>query len=247
MEKGEQFKEASENYRKSAEILSKLLEKHIKQELRNSIRTKLYEYRERADLLDSIYEKQRNSMRPQKTETASMVLHGPEIGLKAIQILREASSEIMIMSHLFFQVKTLRTENKLYRIDLLDTLTKNQKRSKYQNDHPPPDVQVLEKNAWKQGCILIKMLSESNIQIKLCSFAHSKFIVADGLVVYRGSANLTSSGLSEKGDLAEATNDECIINYCSTIFEERWSNISKSCQNCTEKYYLKEYPIFKQQ
>ncbi|MEM2959497.1 MAG: phospholipase D-like domain-containing protein [Candidatus Jordarchaeaceae archaeon] len=248
LEKREQFKEASENYRKSAEILSKLLEKPIKQELGNSIRTKLYEYRERAELLESICEKQRKGMQPQKTETASMVLHGPEIGLKAIQILREASSEIMIMSYLIFEVKTLRAENKLYRIDLLDTLIQKSKNGvNIRIITSPPDVQVLGKNAWKQGHALIKILSESNIQIKLCSFAHSKFIVADGLVVFRGSANLTSSGLSGKGDVAEATNDEGIINYYSTIFEERWRNTSKSCQDCTEKSCLKEYPVFKQQ
>ncbi|MBS7249565.1 MAG: hypothetical protein KIH08_03075 [Candidatus Freyarchaeota archaeon] len=248
LEKRGQFKQASENYRKSAEILSKLLEKPIKQELRNSIRNKLYEYRERAELLESIYEKQRKGMQPQKTETASMVLHGPEIGLKAIQILREASSEIMIMSYLLFEVKTLRAENKLYRIDLLDTLIqKSRKGVNIRIITSPPDFQILGKNAWKQGHALIKLLSESNIQIKLCSFAHSKFIVADGLVVFRGSANLTSSGLSGKGDVAEATNDECIINHYSTIFEERWRNTSKSCQDCTEKSCLKEYPIFRQQ
>ncbi len=242
-----QFEQASKNYIMSAEILYKLLGKPLKPELRNSIRNKCFEYKDRAELLKSISEKQRIERTDIKIETISMVLHGPEIGLKAIEILRDAASEIMIMTYLLFDVKTIKGENKIHRVDLVDTLIQKSKDGvRIRIITSPPDVHFLGKNAWKQVNSIQRLLTESSVQIKLCDFAYSKFIVADGLVVWRGSANLTGTGLSGKGDIAEITNDDYIVNYYSSIFEERWRNVNKSCQECTEKSCLKEYSIFEQ-
>ncbi|MGQ9721127.1 MAG: phospholipase D-like domain-containing protein [Candidatus Jordarchaeum sp.] len=90
------------------------------------------------------------------------------------------------------------------------------------------------------GNSLKKLLNESSLRIKFCNFAHSKFIVADGLMVWRGRANLTSGGFSGKRDITEITNDEFTVNYYSTIFEERWRNMSESCQDCAEKSCFKK-------
>ncbi|MFB0562142.1 MAG: phospholipase D-like domain-containing protein [Candidatus Lokiarchaeia archaeon] len=241
------FEQASKNYVMSAEILYKLFGKPLKPELRNSIRNKCFEYKDRAELLRSISEKRRIERTDIKTETVSMVLHGPEIGLKAIEILRGAASEIMIMSYLLFDVKTIKGENKIHRVDLVDTLIQKSKDGvRIRIITSPPDIQFLGKNSWKQGNSIKKLLTGSSVEIKLCDFAHSKFIVADGLVVWRGSANLTSTGLSGQGDIAEITNDEYIVNYYYTIFEERWRKVNKSCQECGEKSCLKEYSILEQ-
>lgn len=247
LEQQEQFEEASKNYIMSAEILYKLLEKPLKPELSNRIRNKCFEYKERAELLKSISEKRRRERNAKKTKTTSTVLHGPEIGLKAIEILRDAKSEIMIMSYLLFEVKTIRAENKIHPINLLGTLIQKSKNGvSIRIITSPPDVQLLGKNMWKQSNSIKRLLTESNVQIKLCNFAHSKFIVADGTLVFRGSANLTHSGLSGKGDIAEITNDEYIVNYYTTLFNERWRNVHKSCRDCNEKVCIKEYSIFEQ-
>lgn len=241
-----QFEQAGKNYIMSAEILYKLLGKPLKPELKNSIRNKYFEYKDRAELLKSISSKQRKEITDIKPETISMVLHGPEIGIKAVEILRDAASEIMIMTYLLFDVKTIKAGNKIHRVDLIDTLIQKSKDGlRIRLITSPPDVQSLGKNAWKQGNSVKKLLTGSSVEIKFCDFAHSKFIVADGLLVWRGSANLTSSGLSGKGDIAEITNDEYIVNYYSTIFDERWRNVNKTCQECKEKSCLKEYSIFK--
>ncbi len=247
LEELEQFEQAGKNYLMSAEILYKLLAKPIKPELKNSIRNKYFEYKERAELLKSISEEKRKERIEIKPETISIVLHGPKIGLKAIEILRDAASEIMIMSYLLFDVKTIKAESKIHRVNLLDTLIQKSKEGvQIRIITSPPDERLLGKNVWKQGTSIKRLLTESSVQIKLCNFAHSKFIVADGIIIWRGSANLTASGLSGKGDIAEITNDEYIVNYYSTIFEERWRNVNKSCQECNEKSCLKEYSIFEQ-
>jgi phosphatidylserine/phosphatidylglycerophosphate/cardiolipin synthase-like enzyme len=202
------------------------------------------EYKERAELLKSISEK-RKEKATKKTGTTSVVLHGPEIGLKVIEILKNAATEIMIMSYLLFDVKTIKAENKIHRINLLDTLIQKSKNGvKIRIITSPPDIQLLGNNASKQGSSIRKLLTESSVQIKLCNFAHSKFIITDSLLTLRGSANLTNIGLSGKGDTAEITNDEHIVDYYATLFNERWKNIHKSCHNCKEKVCIKEHSIF---
>jgi phosphatidylserine/phosphatidylglycerophosphate/cardiolipin synthase-like enzyme len=246
LEEQEQFEDASKNYTMSAEILNKLLEKPLKPEIRNQIRNKCFEYRERAELLKSISEKRRKERTAKKTETTSIVLHGPEIGLKVIDVLKHAANEIMIMSYLLFDVKTIKAENKIHRIDLLDTLIHKSKNGvKTRIITSPPDVQLIGNNAWKQGNSINRLLTEPSIQIKLCNYAHTKFIITDNSVL-RGSANLTGSGLSGRGDIAEITNDEYVVNYYSTLFNERWRNADKTCRDCKEKVCLKEYSIPKQ-
>lgn len=247
LEKQKQFEESSRNYTMSAEILHRLLETPLKQELSNQIKNKFFEYKERAELLKSVSEKQRKEKAPKKAETTSMVLHGPEIGLKVIDILKHTANEIMIMSYLLFDVKTIKAESKIHRINLLDTLIQKSKNGvKLRIITSPPDIQLIGNNAWKQGNSIKRLITESYAQIKLCNFAHSKFIITDNLLILRGSANLTNIGLSGKGDTAEITNDEYIVNYYTTLFNERWRNIHKSCRNCNERVCIKEYSTFEQ-
>jgi phosphatidylserine/phosphatidylglycerophosphate/cardiolipin synthase-like enzyme len=246
LEEQKQFEEASKNYTMSAEILNKLLEKPLKPELSNQIRNKCFEYQERAELLKSIFEKRVKERTAKTTEISSMILHGPEIGLTVIDILKHAANEIIIMSYLLFDVKTIKAENKIHRILLIETLIQKSKNVvKIRIITSPPDDQLIGNSAWKQGNSIKRLLTESNVQIKLCNFAHSKFIITDNSTILRGSANLTRSGLSGQGDIAEITNDAYVVNYYSTLFNERWSNTHKSCQDCDEKACVKEYSISK--
>ncbi|MEX2706322.1 MAG: phospholipase D family protein [Candidatus Freyrarchaeum guaymaensis] len=223
----------------SAGILCTLLGKTSDPELRNSIKAKCFEYRERTELLRSIHErvKERSEVR-----RISVVLHGPEVGLKALEIIRSAASELLIMSYLIFDVKTIRGRDRVYRIDLLDALIQRSESGVgVRTVTSLPDPQILGNNALSQGDSIKRLLNESNVQVKLCNFAHSKFIVADGMVVWRGSANLTAMGLSGKGDIAEVTDDEHIVEHYYALFEERWLNTDRSCFGCVEKSCLKEY------
>ncbi|WXG41656.1 MAG: phospholipase D-like domain-containing protein [Candidatus Freyarchaeum deiterrae] len=246
LEEQDQFEYASKNYTMSAEILNKLLENPLKPELSSQIRNKYFEYQERAELLKSISEKLGKEKTAKKPETTSIVLHGPEIGLKVIDILKHATNEIIIMSYLLFDVKTISAENKTHRIDLLDTIIQKSKNGvKIRIITSPPDDQLIGNSAEKQGNSIKRLLTESHIQIKLCNYAHSKFIITDNSTILRGSANLTRSGLSGQADIAEITNDEYIINYYSTLFNERWRNVHKSCRDCNENACIKEYSISK--
>lgn len=246
LEERKQYQEAYKYYSLSTEILYKLLEKPMNPELGKQIKNKCLEYKDRAELLKSISEKQRREKNSEKTETTYTLLHGPEIGLKAIEILRNATSEIMIMSYLIFEVKTIKSEKQIHKINLLDTLIQKSKNGTIiRIITSPPDIQLLGANVWKQSNSIKRLLTESTVQIKLCNYAHFKFIVADGRLVFRGSANLTHTGLSGKGDIAEITNDQYIVNYYTTLFNERWKNTQKSCRSCNEKVCNKEYPIEK--
>jgi phosphatidylserine/phosphatidylglycerophosphate/cardiolipin synthase-like enzyme len=228
----------------STEILYKLLGKPLSPELGKQIKNKCLEYRERAELLKSLSEKRRREKISEKNETISTILHGPEIGLKAIEIIRNAIREIMIMSYLLFEVKTIKSEKQIHQINLLDTLIQKSKNGTIiRIITSPPDIHLLGANVWKQSNSIKRLSTESNVQIKLCNYAHFKFIVADSRLVFRGSANLTHTGLSGRGDTAEITNDEYIVNYYTTLFNERWRNIHKSCRNCNEKVCTKEYSI----
>ncbi|MEM3586358.1 MAG: phospholipase D-like domain-containing protein [Candidatus Jordarchaeaceae archaeon] len=241
LEEQKQFEEASKNYIMSAAILSKLLEKPMKPELSSKIRNKCFEYRERAELLRNLSEKKRKKEGDAKKDETTIVLHGPEIGLKIIEILRSATSEIMIMSYLVFDVKTIKAENKIHRVNLIDTLIQKSKEGvKIRIITSPPDIQRIGNNASKQGKSVKRIITESDVQVKFCNFAHFKFIVVDGLLTLRGSANLTSIGMAGKGDIAEITDDKYIVNYYSTLFNERWKNIHKSCIGCNERVCTKE-------
>jgi len=178
----------------------------------------------------------RDLRRKPREEWVERVFTGEGVGLSLKRMISDAVSSVSIMSYLIFDVRLVRGESGFFRVDLLDTLIrKSDDGVNVRVITSPPSASRLGVEAARKQYEAVSRMAVAGVPVRLCDFVHSKFVLADACLLWKGSANLTGSGLSGRRDVVDVTCDPRVVGEYSKIFEARWSGRDEACSACAER------------
>ncbi len=170
------------------------------------------------------------------------LLRGPSVTAQLLKSFQSAQYRILIAVHQLNAVELVvdeaeHNESSLNLLVLLNELHKGGIKIRILTT---PPVHLAGVSRWRQADAL-RSLNESGIEFRLCSRLHFNSVLVDDTAVWRGTAPLTTQGLSGLDDVIEFSVSKWLISVYMDLFRSRWEQSDLSCIHCSEKTCQKAF------
>jgi hypothetical protein len=164
------------------------------------------------------------------------LLRGPSVTAQLLKSFQSAQYRVLIATHQLHAVELLvdEAEHNTSSLNLLVLLNELHKGGIKIRVLTTPPTHLAGVSRWRQADAL-RSLNESGIEFRLCSRLHFNSILVDDTAIWRGTAPLTTQGLSGLDDVIEFSASKWLISVYLDLFRSRWEQSDLSCMQCSEK------------
>jgi len=210
--------------------------------LRDVLLRRSEEYASDAALLKQRYsaaEREERAAPEQQGVAKLQLLRGCNVALQLLQLLQSAQYRVLIAVHQIHDVEGILGQGNT-RLNLLSQIIRIRDGGVKVRVITTPPSQLSGVARWRQTDAL-RRLAEKGIEFRLCSRIHFNFVLVDDTGLWRGTAPLTSNGLSGLNDLVELSSSRWLMAVYLDIFRARWERGDISCTQCRERTCMRRY------
>jgi len=168
------------------------------------------------------------------------LLRGHDVATRLLQLLQSAQYRVLIAVHQLHAVEEVTLGRESLRVDLLSQIIRTRENGVKVRVLTTPPSQLSGVARWRQMDAL-RRLAEEGVEFRLCSKLHFNFVLVDDTGLWRGTAPLTSNGLSGLDDLVEFSSSSWLMAAYLNIFRARWERGDVSCAHCHERTCMRRY------